>query len=75
MLFNLENWYNLKTIEEETKKFIKKKFPKPVDEEDMETYIDYIEDEYKLELADRLKTMANQLEKEVDKKTKQKGYF
>lgn len=74
MLFELVDWYNLKTIEETTKKDIRKKFPKPVDEEDLDEYNDFVDDEYKLELAERLKRMAELLEKQVDEKVKKNGY-
>lgn len=74
-LFNLEYVYNLKTIEDNTRSYVHKKFPKPVEEEDIESYNDFVEDEYKLELASRLKTMAERLEKEVELKTKNKGYL
>lgn len=74
MLFNLEEVYNLKTIEETTRQFIKKKFQKPVEEESLEEYNDFIDSEYKLELADRLRKMAERLEKEVENSIKRKGY-
>lgn len=74
-LFNLECVYNLKTIEDNTRSYVHKKFPKPVEEEDIETYNNFIEDEYKLELASRLKITAERLEKEVESKIKNKGYL
>ena len=74
-LFNLDEFYNLKTIEETTRVFIRKKFPKPISEdEDIDEYNSFLDDEYKLELADRLKNMARQLELEVENKVKKNGY-
>ena len=64
-LFEMQSVYNLKTIEENTRIFIRKKFPKPVEEEDMDSYIDFINDEYKLELASRLREIADRLEDEA----------
>lgn len=59
----MQNFYNLKTIEEDTRKYIKRKFPNPVSEEDMEEFTEFLSSEYKLELAARLREIADQLEK------------
>ena len=65
MLFEMQPCYNLRTIEDITREFIKRKFPKPVEEESKDEFDDFLKSEYKLELAERLRTIANQLEKEA----------
>lgn len=70
-LFPVEEWYNLRTIEDTVRQYVKHKFPSPVDCQDMDDYLEDIEDEYRLELAYRLGEISKKLEQSVIKKIKQ----
>ena len=55
--------FKLDHILEESRKFIKKKFPARIDGESRDEYNQFILDETRLEVADRLRQIADKLEK------------
>ena len=64
-LIQVEDTYNLNTIQETTWVFIKKKYPHPVECEDYDEYLDFINYEYKCELMDRLQKTIEQIKKTI----------
>lgn len=64
-LMDVEDTYNLNTIQEVTWAFIKKKYPHPVECEDYEEYLEFINYEYRCELVERLKKTIEQICKTI----------
>lgn len=60
--------YKLDRIMRETRKYIKNKFPQRIDGETRDEYNQLIEDETKLEVAYRLRKIAEKLEQEANQR-------
>lgn len=81
LLFETKESYNLVGLRESCLSFIKKKYPYPVDGEDLDEFNEFIQQEADLEFCDRMRKMADQIEERIlnplKKKVKDtyKGYF
>ena len=60
--------YKLDHIIEESRKVVKKKFPQRLDGETRDEYNQYILDETRLEVAYRLRVIADKLEKQANER-------
>lgn len=67
-LIETEESYKLDGIEESVKRFVRKKYPHAVAEEDYEDYLQFLEDEYNLELIYRLEIILENLKKKAETK-------
>ena len=64
-LFDIKESYSLVGLRDLCLKETKKNYPKPVEGEDWEDYISYIEDESDLLFAERLRKIADDIEKRI----------
>jgi hypothetical protein len=64
-LFQITNSYDIGKLKEICRNEIKKKFPHPVEDEEFDEYLQFIEDETDLLYAERLKKIANEIEKRI----------
>ena len=69
-LLKIEESYNLRTVEEDSRNAVKKRF-KPCEEQSIEEYEQELEDEIRLEIAYRLRKIADQLEEKALKEQRQ----
>lgn len=67
-LFEMTEDYALNGIWEKSEGFIKKKYPKPVDGEGYDEYNQFILDETRLEVAYRLRIIADRFEENANKR-------
>lgn len=64
-LLEVEHSYSLVGLKESCVLFVKKKYPKPAEDESLEEYNEFLRDEAELEFVDRLRKMADQIEARV----------
>lgn len=65
LLFESDDTYSLIGLKDECLEWARKKYPHPVRFEDLWEYQNFISDEANLEFADRLRKIANDIEKKV----------
>ena len=61
-LLEVEENYSLVGLKESCILFVKRKYPKPAEDESLEEYNEFLRDEIELEIAYRLRKIADQIE-------------
>lgn len=64
-LLQVDDSYSLVGLRDSCTLYVKRKYPKPADEESFEEYVQFLKDEADLEFVERLRRMANQIENRV----------
>lgn len=64
-LFEIKESYSLVNLKDLCLRETKEKYPKPMDGEDYDDYITYIQDESDLLFAERLRKIADDIEKRI----------
>lgn len=64
-LFEVKESYSLVNLKDLCLRETKEKYPKPMDGEDYDEYITYIQDESDLLFAERLRKIADDIEKRI----------
>lgn len=64
-LFEIKESYSLVNLKDLCLRETKEKYPKPMDGEDYDEYINYIQDESDLLFAERLRKIADDIEKRI----------
>lgn len=64
-LINTNESYSLVNLKDSCYKFVKKKFPSPMECEEYEDYLQMLADEADLEFAFRLRVIADTIEKRI----------
>lgn len=66
-LFNIEETYNLANLKQICYEFVKKKYTR-VDCEDYDEFMEFLDIEAKYEYIERLRKIADNMEKELEKR-------
>lgn len=64
-LIEVEKTYSLVGLKDSCMLYVKRKYPKPAEEESWEEYESFLRDEADLEFVERLREIANQIENRV----------
>ena len=64
-LIEVDNTYSLVGLRDACVVFVKRKYPKPAEEESLDEYLQFLKDEADLEFVDRLRKIADQIEAKV----------
>lgn len=70
-LFKVEDSYNLANLKKICRDCIKSKYPKPVEEEDYLSYLEFLADETDLLFAEKIRKMADDIEARIYGKQKE----
>lgn len=64
-LLTIEESYNLVNLRDICREFVKKKFPSPMEDEDFDEYMEFLQQETDLEYVARLRKIADEIENRV----------
>lgn len=64
-LLEVEETYNIGDLREICREFVRKKFPKPTEDEDIDEYMEFLNDEADLEYVARLRKIADDIESRI----------
>lgn len=64
-LLMIEESYNLANLRDMCRDFVKKKFPSPMEDEDFDEYMEFLQQEADLEYVARLRKIADEIEARV----------